>query len=133
VRVRLVRAVVERACRRGWRDTAPGGASEPASFQAGPACCPLRQHASLLAVSLALTLMTTHAGFIVTLDRDLNGVEAEAVLTALRMVKGVVRVEPVKASPELHIAQARADERWRQRLRGLIQDSEKASVESGRM
>lgn len=60
-----------------------------------------------------------HAGYIVALREDLREDDAEAVMTALRMVRGVLAVEPVVASAELHIAQARADAAWRERLSAL--------------
>lgn len=36
-----------------------------------------------------------HAGYVVTLDRDIREDDAEAVLNAIRMVKGVASVTPV--------------------------------------
>lgn len=63
-----------------------------------------------------------HAGYLVTLAADLRDTEAEAILNALRMVKGVVGVEPVVSSPELHIARMRVDQRWREKLIELVQN-----------
>lgn len=47
------------------------------------------------------------AGFVVVLADDIREDDAEAVVTALRMVKGVVSVTPVVCDPTLAIAQQR--------------------------
>lgn len=59
-----------------------------------------------------------HAGYIVTLAEDVREDDAEAILSALRMVKGVLSVEPIVADHGLHIATQRA----RQECRGKILD-----------
>ncbi|MEU0937640.1 hypothetical protein [Embleya sp. NPDC005971] len=49
-----------------------------------------------------------HAGYLITLDRDIREDDAEdGVLVALRMIKGVASVTPVQADPALHIAEER--------------------------
>lgn len=63
------------------------------------------------------------AGYVVTLDTDLREDVAEATLNALRMVKGVVSVLPVSSSPELHVAEQRADARWRERAWRFFQEA----------
>jgi hypothetical protein len=60
-----------------------------------------------------------HAGYIVTLDRDIREDDAEEIVNALGMVRGVVSVEPVTANHDLHIAQARRDNQWREALYGF--------------
>lgn len=60
------------------------------------------------------------AGFVVTLDRDVKDEDRDAVLTALRMVKGVLSVKPVEASCDLHIAQERASREWQQKIADLL-------------
>lgn len=62
-----------------------------------------------------------HAGFVVTLAQDVREDDAEAVIAALRMVKGVVDVQPVAGDYGLHIAEVRAEERWRERIIGLLE------------
>lgn len=57
-----------------------------------------------------------HAGYLVTLAADIREDDAEATLIALRMVKGVLSVEPVVSTTDLHIAHARADYEWRSKL-----------------
>lgn len=49
-----------------------------------------------------------HAAYIVTLAEDIREDDAEAVLAALRMIRGVLSVEPVVSTFEVHIAEARA-------------------------
>lgn len=61
-----------------------------------------------------------HAGFLVTMADDIREDDAEAVITALRMVKGVLNVSPVPASVEQHIAWTRADAAWRRQLAEFV-------------
>jgi len=49
-----------------------------------------------------------YAGFVVTLADDIRKDDAESVMIALRMVKGVIGVSPMLASGYLHIAEHRA-------------------------
>lgn len=45
-----------------------------------------------------------HAGYLITLAEDVREDDAEHVLNALRMIKGVATVEPVVSDYGLHIA-----------------------------
>jgi len=49
-----------------------------------------------------------HSGYLVTLDKDIRSDDAESTLNALRMVRGVISVEPVISNIEVHIAEDRA-------------------------
>lgn len=49
-----------------------------------------------------------HAGYIVTLENDMREDDAQATINALRMVKGVLSVDPIVANIETHMAQSRA-------------------------
>lgn len=49
-----------------------------------------------------------HAGYIVTLAKDIREDDAEGTLNALRMVRGVISVEPVVSGIEVHMAEERA-------------------------
>lgn len=49
-----------------------------------------------------------HAGYIVVLDADLREDDAEPVLADLRMVRGVLSVEPLASGWEVHVAEERA-------------------------
>lgn len=57
-----------------------------------------------------------HAGYVVALDVDVREDDAQAILQALFHIKGVIKVEPVVLSAELHIAQARAERKIEERL-----------------
>lgn len=63
-----------------------------------------------------------HAAYIVVLEDDIREPVDEYVLNALRMVKGVLSVEPVIASYEQHVARERRDGKWRDALRKLAAD-----------
>ncbi|MEV0830859.1 MULTISPECIES: hypothetical protein [Streptosporangiaceae] len=64
-----------------------------------------------------------HAGYIVTLAEDVREDDAEAILSALRMVKGVLSVEPIVASPhDLHIATQRVRQEWRGKILDLLDE-----------
>jgi hypothetical protein len=64
-----------------------------------------------------------HAGYLVTLAEDIREDDAEAVITALRMIRGVIAVEPVEMDTSIMIAQQRADAEWRERVAGLLRDT----------
>lgn len=64
-----------------------------------------------------------HTGYVVALADDIRDDDAQAVVNALRMVKGVIGVEPVIAEPITEqVARMRADKRWRDGLFTLIHD-----------
>lgn len=48
------------------------------------------------------------AGFIVTLEQDVRVDDAEATLSAVRQIKGVISVQPVVADVALAMAEERA-------------------------
>ena len=43
-------------------------------------------------------MTTRYKSFIVSLEHDIRDDEAEAIITALKMIKGVLRVEPQEAT-----------------------------------
>lgn len=53
-----------------------------------------------------------HAAYIVVLREDIREDDAEAVMTALRMVSGVGSVQPVGADYGQVIARERRDRQW---------------------
>lgn len=61
-----------------------------------------------------------HAGYLVTLANDMREDDAEAVMTALRMVRGVISVEPVQANIDQMIAMGRVNAEWTDRLFDLL-------------
>ncbi|WP_433730791.1 hypothetical protein ACQP2Y_21025 [Actinoplanes sp. CA-051413] len=64
-----------------------------------------------------------HAGYLVVLAEDLRDDDAEEILTALRMVRGVQSVAPVVANIDQRIAQSRADTAWRERIYTMLEKS----------
>lgn len=53
-------------------------------------------------------MTTRHSGYIVALDQDTREDDAADIITAIRLITGVLSVEPVTASAEIHIAESRA-------------------------
>lgn len=53
-------------------------------------------------------MTTRHVGYVVTLEKDTREDDAESIVCALRMVKGVVAVEPIEADPGTVMAETRA-------------------------
>lgn len=67
-----------------------------------------------------------HAGYIVTLAEDWRDDDAEAIINALRMIRGVADVSPIVADYDLHIAEVRARDAWRKRIHKLLDDERDA-------
>jgi hypothetical protein len=63
-----------------------------------------------------------HAGYLVVLARDIREDDAEEIIAALRMIKGVRSVDPVQADPSQDIAYERRDFAWREALLALMKD-----------
>lgn len=61
-----------------------------------------------------------HAGYIVTLADDVREDDAEHVINALRMIKGVLNVSPVPADIELHMATERAKQEITTRFHEIL-------------
>jgi hypothetical protein len=61
-----------------------------------------------------------HAAYVVVLEEDIRVDDAQEILTALRMVRGVAAVEPVISSFEVHVAKSRVDVSWRRALANLL-------------
>lgn len=59
-------------------------------------------------------------GFVVTLDHDIREDDAEEILNAIRMVKGVVSVKPVQANSDDDIIRSRVLSELRQKLLGIV-------------
>jgi hypothetical protein len=66
--------------------------------------------------------MTSHAAYLVTLAENVGEAGAEHTLNALRMVRGVVAVEPVEGSYDQVIARNRRDTAWENALLTLIRE-----------
>lgn len=65
-------------------------------------------------------MTTRHTGYLVVLDEDIREDDAQYVINALRMVKSVVSVTPVKATHDQVVARIRRDSQWTDALRKLI-------------
>jgi hypothetical protein len=63
-----------------------------------------------------------HAGYVVTLSEDVREDDAEAIINAIRMIRGVVDVAPVLGGVDMQIAEARVNGRWRDRIAGLLRE-----------
>ena len=63
-----------------------------------------------------------HAGYVVTLTDDIREDDAEAIINALRLIKGVVSVQPVAGDHQLVIAKERVREEYRAKLIALLRD-----------
>lgn len=64
------------------------------------------------------------AAFVVVLDTDVREDDplAHALRESISLLRGVAAVRSVVADGELHIAEERADQRWRGRLLTLVRD-----------
>lgn len=49
-----------------------------------------------------------HTGYVVTLSDDFREDDAEAIISALKMIKGVLAVDPVPSDLVFHMAYTRA-------------------------
>lgn len=61
-----------------------------------------------------------HRGYVVVLHKDIREDDAEATLNALRMVKGVLSVDPVTKDPGSYITETRVRSEMREHLFDLI-------------
>jgi hypothetical protein len=62
------------------------------------------------------------AGLTVTFAADVREDDAEAIIHAIRMIKGVVSVDPLIADWQLHIATTRVQSDMTKRLYGALRD-----------
>lgn len=69
-------------------------------------------------------MTTRRSAYIVTLAEDQREGEDKAIISALRMVKGVLTVKPVPADDLItrSIAEDRADMAWRERIGDLLRE-----------
>ena len=61
-----------------------------------------------------------HAGYIVTLTDEIREDDAEHILTALRMISGVVSVKPVTADMGMVVARERVHADVREKILRLL-------------
>ena len=65
-----------------------------------------------------------HAGYVVVLDRDMREDDAQDVIKAISLLKGVAAVTPHLASPDLAIATLRAHRTIEARLHAALKAPE---------
>jgi septin family protein len=63
-----------------------------------------------------------HSGYIVVLERDIREDDAQDTINAIRMFRNVVAVVPVIGRTDIHIAEERAMNKWRDKIRALLKD-----------
>lgn len=63
-----------------------------------------------------------HSGYVVTLAEDIREDDAEAVIAALQMIRGVQSVQPVTGDVRQIIVASRRDVEWRSRLDEVMQE-----------
>lgn len=63
-----------------------------------------------------------HAGYVVTLTDDIREDDAEAIINALRLIKGVASVQPVAGDHQLVIAKERVREEYRAKVMAFLRD-----------
>lgn len=69
-----------------------------------------------------------HAAYIVVLEGDVREDDAEATISALKQIKGVLEVQPVTSDPlSIEIARIRESTRWHSKILGLLREMEKDS------
>lgn len=67
-----------------------------------------------------------HSAYIVTLNEDVRADDAEQIIAALGMVKGVLSVQPVVADNfAAHIERERVGRQWREALFDLLDNGPK--------
>jgi hypothetical protein len=57
-----------------------------------------------------------HAGYLVTLEQDVRDDNAEALIAAIKQLRGVLKVDPIVSDVHVGIAQARAEFEIRERV-----------------
>jgi hypothetical protein len=67
-------------------------------------------------------MTTRHSGYVVVLSDDIREDDAEVLISAIKMLKGVSTVAPVESNPAKFIAESRRDELWRSRLLDLVSE-----------
>lgn len=65
-----------------------------------------------------------YSAFVVVLDHDVRADEADATITALEQIRGVISVEPHVGNIEQSIAQVRADTAWRNAIIDFLHERE---------
>ncbi len=62
-----------------------------------------------------------YSGVVVTFERDIRDEDADPILAAIRQLRGVITVKPLKGNAELHIAQERIRHEMFQKLLKVLE------------
>jgi hypothetical protein len=65
-------------------------------------------------------MTTRHKGFTVVLARDAREDDDDEIMTALRMVRGVLEVIPIESTHDDSIVRMRVDSEWRDRILEML-------------
>ncbi|TLS44942.1 hypothetical protein FE633_17520 [Streptomyces montanus] len=63
-----------------------------------------------------------HAGYVVALDENLREDDAEQLINAIKMLRGVIAVQPVTADVSLSLATERVRHEYRHKVLGLLRE-----------
>lgn len=61
-------------------------------------------------------MTTRHAGYVITLEKDIREDDSQSIIEAIKMIRGIVRVEPIETGFDIHIATARAETEMHRRI-----------------
>lgn len=60
------------------------------------------------------------SGYVIALDSHMREDDAKAVLTAIKMIRGVASVEAVSGDHQSHIEYMKASRQWRDKILALL-------------
>jgi hypothetical protein len=63
-----------------------------------------------------------HSGYLVILSSDIREDDAEYILNAIRMIKGVADITPITSEPYEGIVWQRVNAEWRTKLRQVMEE-----------
>jgi hypothetical protein len=68
------------------------------------------------------TVTTRHSGYQIILADDIREDDAEALIGALYMIKGVIKVVPIEADYDDVLARCRRDSEWERKLLAVLDE-----------
>lgn len=70
-----------------------------------------------------------HSGYLVVLKRDIREDDSEALLNAIRLIRGVERVQPIESDPMQQIAETRVRVELQKKLWSVLEYSPMQDLE----
>lgn len=70
-----------------------------------------------------------HSGYLVVLKRDIREDDSEALLNAIRLIRGVERVQPIESDPMQQIAETRVRVELQKKLWSVLEYSPMQELE----